>query len=163
MIKTSKVFLVKALNDLIDRAISHGGDRGSAYYSDYENLQPYIDKVLDLLGLSKTYQSSPSEYGDDGFIISKECYAEEELNEFDFIAHIQKDLVKLQSETCYQRNNPSYYEEVEYYNLFHRLIPKSLLLSSCYYAFVQSYIIENESLFDAITKFIKEYEDEKRK
>ena len=82
------------------------------------------------------------------------------IEEVAFIDDLKEDLDILASEECYQRHTPDYYEERVYYNWFHEFIPKSLLLSKCYLAFVEQYIQNGESLFIAIKKFIEAYENE---
>lgn len=79
------------------------------------------------------------------------------IEEVAFIDNLKEDLEKLRTKECFKRHTPDYYEERRYYNLFHTSIPKSLLLSKCYLAFVEQYIHNGERLFVAIKKFIEVY------
>ena len=88
-------------------------------------------------------------------MINNELY--EEVN---FINGLKEDLEELRTKECFKRHTPDYYEERRYYTLFHTSIPKSLLLSKCYLAFVEQYIHNGERLFVAINKFIEVYENE---
>lgn len=76
-----------------------------------------------------------------------------------FIKDLKDDLETLKEE-CFQRHVPAFYEEVCYYNWFHKDIPQSLLLSDCYKAFTEIYLKEGRSLFEAISAFLEEYEKE---
>ena len=76
-----------------------------------------------------------------------------------FIKELKEDLDSLKGE-CFQRHQPEYYEEVEYYNWFHQNIPQSLILSDYYKMFIHLYGKEKKSLFDCISAFIEEYESE---
>ena len=80
------------------------------------------------------------------------------IEEVGFIGKLKVDLEELRTKDCFKRHTPEYYEERTYYNWFHESIPKSLLLSDCYIAFVEHYIRNGESLFVAIKRFIEAYE-----
>ena len=82
------------------------------------------------------------------------------IKEVGFIRTLKVDLEELRTKECYERHTPDYYEERTYYNWFHESIPKSLLLSKCYLAFVEQYIQNGESLFIAVKKFIEVYEND---
>ena len=82
------------------------------------------------------------------------------IKEVGFIRTLKADLEELRTKECFNRHTPDYYEERIYYNWFHESIPKSLLLSKCYLAFVELYIQNGESLFVAIKRFIEVYENE---
>ena len=85
-------------------------------------------------------------------------YAKDEVEIF--IKEIKEDLDILKEES-FQRHEPEYFDEVEYYNNFHKMIPKSLLLSNCYKTFIRLYRQEGKNLFESISAFIDEYEKEK--
>ena len=84
------------------------------------------------------------------------CYgAEQEIKIF--IEELKEDVEVLKGES-FQRHDPEYYDEVDFYNNFHQGIPRALLLSSCYIEFNRLYREEGKSLYEAVSAFIKEYE-----
>ena len=72
-----------------------------------------------------------------------------------FIDELQKDLELLKGEN-YQRHEPDYYDEREYYNWFHRYIPQALLMSDAYNAFIHYYKDMGKNLYDSVDAFIME-------
>lgn len=74
-----------------------------------------------------------------------------------FIEELKEDVEALKGES-FQRHDPEYYDEVDFYNNFHQCIPRALLLSSCYVEFSRLYREEGKSLYEAVSAFIKEYE-----
>lgn len=89
--------------------------------------------------------------------ISKDYVYLATRDEEGFIKDLKEDLETLKGES-FQRHTPEYYDEYYYYNEFHRHIPNSLLLSSCYKVFIEGYRENNKSLYECVTAFIKEYE-----
>jgi hypothetical protein len=75
-----------------------------------------------------------------------------------FIEELKEDLDTLRGES-YQRHTPEFYDEVSYYNDFHKFIPQSLILSKCYLAFISLYSEQGKSLFEAISAFLEEYDE----
>lgn len=77
-----------------------------------------------------------------------------------FILSIKEDLWMLKEES-FQRHEPEYYDEVEYYSNFHKLIPDSLVLTDSYKRFTKVYAEEGGSLRDAVLAFLEAYESDK--
>ena len=75
-----------------------------------------------------------------------------------FIEELKEDLETLRGES-YQRHTPEFYDEVSYYNDFHKFIPQSLILSKCYLEFISLYREQGKSLFEAISAFLEEYDE----
>lgn len=90
-------------------------------------------------------------------IITAGCSANEEVKEF--IEDLKEDLEILRGES-YQRHDPDYYDEVNYYNSFLLSIPQSLLLSKCFLTFINVYREQGKSLYEAVSAFLEEYEKE---
>ena len=74
-----------------------------------------------------------------------------------FVNSLKEDLELLKAER-FQRHDPEYYDEVKYYNTFHKLIPNSLVLTNSYRRFIKVYREEGGSLRDAVLAFINAYE-----
>ena len=72
-----------------------------------------------------------------------------------FIDNLEEDLEILKGEN-YQRHEPDYYDEREYYNWFHRYIPQALLMSDAYNAFIHYYRDMGKNLYDSVNAFIVE-------
>lgn len=72
-----------------------------------------------------------------------------------FIDNLEKDLELLKGES-YQRHEPDYYDEHDYYNWFHRYIPQALLMSDAYNAFIHYYKNMDKNLYDSVNAFIME-------
>ena len=75
-----------------------------------------------------------------------------------FIQFAKEDLDILKGES-YQRHDPDFYDEREYYNQFHQSMPEGLLLSAPYKVFIKCYQEEGKSLYESISAFIKEAEE----
>jgi hypothetical protein len=74
-----------------------------------------------------------------------------------FIEELKEDVEALKGES-FQRHDPEYYDEVEYYNNFHKLIPRSLVLTNSYRRFIKVYREDGGSLHDAVLAFLDAYE-----
>ena len=93
----------------------------------------------------------------DGCLIIDDYVEDDCVSEKDFIASLKTDLSKLTDE-CYQKHSPEYYDEHQYYNLFHKYIPNNLLLTSSYIKFVEAYNTNNKNLYEAVRAFLDDYE-----
>jgi hypothetical protein len=75
-----------------------------------------------------------------------------------FIHFVKEDLDILKGES-YQRHDPDFYDEREYYNWFHQSMPEGLILSAPYKVFIKCYQEEGKSLHESVSAFIKEAEE----
>ena len=76
----------------------------------------------------------------------------------EFVDQLSNDLTLLKEEK-YQRHEPGYYAEHEYYNDFHTSIPCELLLTPAYRAFIEEYVFNKSNLHDAVLAFICAYDE----
>ncbi len=105
--------------------------------------------------LSNIGEGLRSMYNNDGFKKTRS-----KRNQIDlFITDLREDAATTLSGESYQRHEPEYFDEVTYYNWFHRYIPQELLLSDCYLQFINLYRA-GKNLQESVRAFLEVYDNQ---